>query len=65
MENEVSRTRDVSQWGSIRVEGRFQKRIYIKSSIIKMVLCQIIKYLRFQMLICYFVALIRGIDHLK
>jgi len=31
-------------------------RIYIKSSIIKMVLCQIIKYIRFQIFICYFVA---------
>ena len=45
IENEVSRTRNASQWKSNRVEGRFQKRIYINLSIIKMVLCQIIKYL--------------------
>jgi len=60
IESEISRTRDVSQW-----EGRFQKRIYIKSNIIKMVLCQIINCLRFQIFICHFVALFIGIDYGK
>ncbi len=30
-----------------------------------MVLCQTIKYLRFQIFICYFVILFSGIDHWK
>ena len=58
MENEVSRTKDVSQWKSIRVEGIFQKRIYTKSSIIKMVVCQMINYIIIQMVICHIVVLI-------
>ena len=31
----------IAEWKSIRVEGRFQKKIYINLSIIKMDLCQI------------------------
>ena len=44
VENEVNRTIDDSQWKPIRVEGRFQKRIYIKSNIIRKFLCQMINY---------------------
>jgi len=42
------------------VEGRFQKRIYIKSSIIKKVLCQIINYLISQMVMYHGLVVIDG-----
>ena len=48
IDNEVSRTRDVSQWESIRVESRFQERIYIIPNIIRKFICQMINYLLFQ-----------------
>jgi hypothetical protein len=48
MENEVSRTRNFAQRKSIRVEGRFQGRIYIISNIIRKFVCQTINYLYFK-----------------
>ena len=40
IENKVSKTIVFSQWKSIRIRDRFQKRIIIKDSIISMFACQ-------------------------
>ena len=40
------------------IEVRFQKRVYIKFNNIKMIVCQMINYIIFQMDRCYIVALI-------
>jgi len=39
------------------IEIRFQRRIYIKFNNIKMVVCQMINYIIFQIVRCYIVAL--------
>jgi hypothetical protein len=41
MENEVSPTRDVSQWKQIEIEVRFRRRIYFKFISTKITECQI------------------------
>ena len=49
----------------LKIEVRFNRKIYIKSNIISKFVCQMINYFTFQMVICYIVILIVGVNRYK